>query len=222
MMLWGFDISNWQNGLNAGNLDCAFVIMKATEGTFFVDPLCDIFVQQVKQAGKLWGFYHFARENSPEAEAEFFHNETRGYDHQGVPVLDYEVWNLNYDDVEWCERFMTRYHELTGVWPMLYISASHCSQFRNSWIPQKCGLWVAGYPDIMPPDFSCPYDVSPWEFAAIWQYTSSEVRQGHSLDANIAYMDDAAWFKYAGAELPNSEPVKEKKTITGRVTIELD
>lgn len=222
-MLWGFDISNWQAGINAGDLDCAFVICKATEGTFFVDGCCDAFIQECRRAGKLWGFYHFAREYEPETEAEFFFNNTYFYTGQGIPVLDYEVWGSNYDDVAWCERFITRYHELTGIWPMIYISASYAHLFRGSWIPEKCGLWVAGYTD-MPSDYSCPYDVSPWEFPAIWQYTSDAERFGERLDANIAYMDDFAWGCYAGYNTPgdSSEPAPDKKFITGRVTIELD
>lgn len=227
-MLKGCDVSNWQKGINVAGLDCDFVICKATEGTFFVDPYCDGFIQAAIGSGKLWGFYHFAREAEPEEEAEFFAENCSGYDRYGIPVLDYEVWGNNYNDIEWCERFLARYHDLTGVWALLYISASHCNEFRNSWIPQTCGLWLAGYPYDVPADYSCPYDCSPWEFVAIWQYADDEHIPGYmgDLDGDVAYMDAAAWELYAtGGNRPAdtqtpAEP--EKKVLTGRVTIELD
>ena len=110
----------------------------------YTDPTCDGFIRECKDKGALWGFYHFARENEPEDEAEYFYSECRGYFNHGIPVLDYET--ENYDNAQWCERFLNRLHELSGVWAVLYISASRCSQYDGSWVPERCGLWVAGYP----------------------------------------------------------------------------
>lgn len=226
-MLRGVDVSNWQAGLVPHDLNIEFCICKATEGCYFVDPYCDGFVQDCINNGILWGFYHFARENHPKTEAEFFYDNCTGYIGKGVPVLDYEVWGEN-DDVTWCETFLNRFHELSGIWPMLYISASHCSEFAGSWIPEKCGLWVAGYPHDTSTytNEDMPYDVSPWAFTAIWQFTSSLILPGYvgSLDGDIAFMDETAWGKYAGfstkSEKPGEKP--KEKTLTGRVTIVLD
>ena len=251
-MLRGVDISNWQAGLVPHDLNIEFCICKATEGCHFVDPYCDGFVQDCIANKILWGFYHFARENHPKTEAEFFYNNCTGYIGKGVPVLDYEVWGRN-DDVTWCETFLNRFHELSGIWPMLYISASHCSEFIGSWIPERCGLWVAGYPtelqhfpctdeegmpiggtytaqvpksEFLKQTVEMPYDISPWAFAAIWQFTSGLILPGYagSLDGDIAFMDETAWGKYAGFSTKSEEPVEkpEEKTITGRVTIVLD
>ena len=223
-MLKGIDISNWQANIIPSNLDIDFCICKATEGTNFVDRFCDAFIQNCKSKNILWGFYHFAREWKPEQEAQFFYDNCVGYIGQGVPVLDYEVWGNNDNDVEWCERFITKFHELSGVWPMLYISASHCNDFRASaWIPQTCGLWVAGYPnnDTSWVTKDIPYDISPWEFAAIWQFTSSLKLSGYngSLDGDVAYMDKTAWGKYAGAGNKVTTPTTSAKK---KVTLTLD
>ena len=198
----GIDISNWQDGLSIYDIDIEFCICKATEGLGYTDPTCDVFIQECNDKGILWGFYHFARENEPEDEAEYFYSECRGYFNHGVPVLDYET--ENYDNAQWCERFLNRLHELSGVWAMLYISASRCGQYDGSWIPQRCGLWVAGYPWEMnsyDEAGDMPYDISSWDFAAIWQFTSSLYLSGYgsSLDGDIAYMSADAWMKYANA-----------------------
>ena len=227
-MLKGIDISNWQAGLIPHELGVDFCIAKATEGTYFVDPYCDEFIQDCISHGMLWGFYHFAGTTNPVNEADFFINNTVGYDKQGIPVLDYEVWGETADDVAWCEKFLKRYHDVTGVWPVLYISASHCADFAGSWVPEKCGLWVAGYPQDYwaYPDAEMPYSISPWEFCAIWQFTSGLQMKGWALDGDYAYMDRTAWGRYAGVstkdEKPVENPAEGKKTITGRVTIELD
>ena len=226
-MIRGVDVSNWQARLVPHDLNIEFCICKATEGCHFVDPYCDGFVQDCIANKILWGFYHFARENHPKTEAEFFYNNCTGYIGKGVPVLDYEVWGEN-DDMAWCETFLTRFHELSGIWPMLYISASHCHEFTGSWIPEKCGLWVAGYPHDTSTyiDEAMPYDISPWAFAAIWQFTSGLILPGYvgSLDGDLAFMDETAWRKYAGFSTKSEKhgENKEGKTLTGRVTIVLD
>lgn len=213
-MLKVIDVSNWQDGFDLGAASHEFdgCIVKATEGVGYVDPCCDGFVQELRSCNKLWGFYHFARENEPETEAKFFWDNCRNYFGEGIPVLDYET--TNYDDVEWCERFINELYDLSGIWAMLYISASKCSMFDGSWIPETCGLWVAGYPyaakcwtyDVM------PYDVYPWDFSAMWQFTNSLNLVGYwnGLDASFAYMDENAWHAYAGSVSTSNPPNVEK------------
>ena len=209
----GIDISNWQAGEQPSAYDIDFCICKATEGNNFVDGFCDGFIQDCIENDILFGYYHFASSNYPEEEAKFFWNNTLGYAGKGIPVLDYEVWGRN-DDVSWCERFMNKYHEISGVWPILYISASRCGAFENSFIPQKCGLWVAGYPmeytEFISEDTNLPYNIYPWSFAAIWQFTSS---LWGKFDGDIAYMDKVAWMKYAGAKKESFDEKPIEKTV---------
>ena len=221
-MLTGIDISKWQG---AGfNLDVAgdFVIIKATEGTGYVDPLCDKFYQQAKAKGLLKGVYHFARPdlgNSGAAEADYFVKNIKGYIGDAVLVLDYEC--APYSD-DWAYAFAKRVHDLTGVWPMLYASASKINGYNWSKTAQNCGLWIAGYPNKYnvknPPTPSVkdmPYSIGAWPFWAIWQYSSS----AGTLDRNIANMEKAAWLKYAGKSgdvkptpTPTPKPAPTKKT----------
>ena len=197
-MLHGIDISNWQAGFNVANSNVDFCIVKATEGTYFVDPYCDGFIQQCISSNILFGFYHFNQTGNASDEAKFFASNTEGYNKLGIPVLDYEVHNEN--DASWVQEFMQTYHDITGVWPLLYCSASWCNIFSGTWLPEECGLWVAGYPTTYTEytDDNMPYDISPWSFAAIWQFTNSLNINGYSVDGDIAYMDAEAWNKYAG------------------------
>lgn len=210
MIMRGIDISNWQSGLQPSKLDIEFCICKATEGTYFTDKYCDSWVRDCIKNKIPFGFYHFAGNGTAKSEAEYFVNECLGYFGKGIPVLDYEVDKAN--NVKWCETWLKTVHNLTGVWPLIYISASRCSEYENSWIPEKCGLWVAGYPytmsewtyDVM------PYDVTPWDCAAIWQFTSQLILHGYvgKLDGDIAYMDKTAWAKYVGKPIIIAKPEK--------------
>lgn len=212
MPMRGIDISNWQTGIDLSKINIDFMLCKATEGVGFVDKQCDNFITQAKNKGIPWGFYHFARENSAASEAQAFYDACKGYIGKGIPVLDYEVWGKNSNDITWCEAFISKFHELSGIWCMIYISASHCKDFAGSWIPDRCGLWVAGYPRNYTDwtNDSIPYNITPWNICAIWQFTSALRLTGYNgnLDGDFAYMDANAWAKYAGTSgTSNDTPV---------------
>ena len=206
-MLRGIDISNWQNGLNLAETTIDFVIVKATEGLGFVDWCCDEWIQQAKQNNIKWGFYHFANNNDPIAEADFFVDNCRNYFGEGIPVLDIEDNNIS--NWGWYSQIFTdRVFELTNVYPMIYTSAYNLNKFAGYECVDNCGLWCAGYPypynTWTNDDF--PYDCQPWDFVAIWQFTSSLYIPGYNgnLDGDLAYMDKNAWDKYAGKKDVNS------------------
>ena len=217
-MLRGIDISKWQS-VGTGDQAVDFVICKATEGVGYVDPNCDKHYQRAKAQGKLLGVYHFARpdKNGPEAEAEFFVKNIKGYIGEALLALDYEM--VPYTDY-WAYAFCSKVHELTGVWPVVYMSASKVNDFNWSKTAKQCGLWIAGYPGKYnvknPPEPGAndmPYKTGAWKTWAIWQYTSS----AGTLDRDIAYMDRAAWKKYANPASsatpePQPTPTPAKKT----------
>ena len=224
--MYGVDISNWQQ-VGAGDNGADFVICKATEGTGYVDPKCDAHYQRAKSQGKCLGVYHFAQPSYSNArtQAEFFVNNCKGYIKEAILVLDWEVdtWN-----VAWAKEWLDAVKELTGVKPLIYMSASVISQFDWSSVAgADYGLWVAGYPNKYnvpnPPQPSTgdmPYNIGAWGVWAIWQYTSS----AGTLDRNIANMDKNAWAKYAGASgsskpaqnpqpTPKPQPKEEYYTV---------
>lgn len=206
-MLKGIDVSSWQAGIKPSKLDIDFCISKATESTDYVNPYCDAVIQDCIANNILFAFYHYALNGNPILESQWFVNNTKGYHLKGIPALDFEEWTNSQADVNFCEKFLSEYHRITKVWPLLYISASRCNAFSKSWIPSKCGLWVAGYDkDYDKWPNHCPYDVNPWEWPAIWQFASDWHMSGYSgdLDANIAFMDGKGWSRYAIGENSSS------------------
>lgn len=214
-MLKGIDVSTWQ-AIGTGDGDFDFVIVKATEGDGYVDPKCDGHYQRAKAQGKLLGVYHFARPdlgNSAEAEAEFFVNNIQGYIGEAILVLD---WEVDTGNTGWAKRFLDKVYALTGVKPLIYMSASVVN--GNDWSEVGAadyGLWIAGYParyNVSNPETpsadDMPYGLGAWSFWAIWQYSSSV----GALDLDIADMDAEAWQKYAAkagsapAPAPTPEP----------------
>lgn len=182
------------------------VIIKATEGTGYVNPFCDTDYQQAKKDGKPRGFYHYAKGGDPRAEAEYFFNHTRGYVRDGIPALDWESGgNAAWGDSGWCRRFVDRYHELSGIWPMIYIQASAIAQAASC--ASDCALWVAYYPtneygwanERYGYD-AARYPIAPWKTITIWQFGSNPI------DCNVGYLDRAAWARIAGANTTSAKP----------------
>lgn len=215
-MLKGVDISKWQS-VGTGDQGADFVICKATEGAGYVDPVCDQHYQRAKSQDKLLGVYHFARPdlNNPEAEAEWFVKNIQGYIGKAILVLDWEWLNPNnkgpWLNPSWAKRWLEKVCELTGVRPLIYMSATVITDYGLDWsaVAKDYGLWIAGYPkkyDVPDPATpnpgDMPYGIGPWAFWAIWQYTSS----AGTLDRDIANMTKTAWKKYAK---PDSKPTPE-------------
>ncbi len=216
----GIDISGWNRGINLDVVPCDFVIIKATEGTGFVNTDCDRAYQQAKAAGKKLGVYHYSNGNGAVAEADFFISDIRGYIGEAIMVLDWESGgNSAFDQGPgYAMQFINRIHDVTGIWPMIYMSKSVCQSYDWSEVAQHCGLWVAQYADNNPTGYQDNpwYSGSgqgAWERVAIHQYSSVGRLPGYdgNLDLNIAYMDPAAWDRYAGGTgeaAPNPAPGK--------------
>ena len=198
-MLRVVDVASHQAGIVTGALDCDAVICKATEGTGYVNPYCDEHYQSAKSAGKLLGVYHYASGGNPEAEAEFFINNVRGYLHEAILVLDWESGdNAAWGDSSWVARFCAHIVALTGINPMIYVQRSAANQCTGL---GDYGIWLAEYPDYaargwgdyVEPNYSGDY--------AMHQFTSSGNIAGYGgpLDLSLFFGDENAWRAHAGA-----------------------
>lgn len=228
------DISGWQAGIDVAkvvkNGGLGAVVAKATEGTDFVDSQCDIYVQQCIANKIPFGYYHFASNDGAEAEAEFFRNNTRDYEHCGIPVLDWEgVYdkrgNLTFDQpVEWVNAFVEHYHALTGIWPWVYANPW---RFKHGKVNENCGRWVAGYPNNGITDINYGIDndlPSSYNVGSVcaWQFSSSVRINGYngSLDGDVFYGDKDAWEKYTGSNGSIQSKPSHSKAPSG-TTLEL-
>lgn len=201
-MYHGIDVSNWDAGAILPPVN--FVICKATEGLSFIDSTFDNFINEALNRGMNVGAYHFASyAGQGKDEAEFFYSVIKKYEDCCYPWLDFECFNWEPDTaINYCETFIQRYYEISGVYPGIYISASLCQYFYDSWIPEKCELWVAGYPNSGAqtewPGDNMPYDISPWITCKIWQFAGQMLINGTYFDANIGYYTD--WFRTENTE----------------------
>lgn len=219
-MLNFIDISSHQGDIDLSVLPIDAVIIKATEATSYVNPYCDSKVQQAKQLGLPWGFYHFAQDGSPEAEADYFIQNCEGYFGEGIPVLD---WEVN-QSVDWVNRFVARVHEVKGIWCVIY---GNPWRFNQGGVEQNCGRWVASYPShLLYPNFDADEGECPDTDGLVcaWQFASDGRLNGYdgNLDLNRFYGDKGAWSAYAGAKValdpepaPQPEPTPEEPEKDG-------
>ena len=197
----GIDVSNWQKGINLAAVPADFVIMKATQGTWYVSPDCDRQYQQAKKAGRCLGVYHYAQGGNVQAEADYFLKNIRGYIGEAILALDWEgqdnpTFNTGRDNA-WVKQWCDYVYSKTGVKPMVYTSKAYLH--RVSGIGDY-GLWVAQYANNNPTG----YQANPWNEGAyrcaMRQYSSTGRLSGYNgnLDLNKFYGDRTAWNKYAG------------------------
>ena len=91
------DISDHQAGISLPtmfekNPDLDAVIVKATEGTGYVNKYCDPWVQWLIKNNKPWGFYHYlsGTKDSGAVEADYFYKHCLNYFGHGIAICDLE------------------------------------------------------------------------------------------------------------------------------------
>jgi GH25 family lysozyme M1 (1,4-beta-N-acetylmuramidase) len=204
----GIDIASYQETLVPSKMTTtAFIIVKATGGTGYVNPCFRKHADQTLAANKLLGCYHFAQERgcagSAKAEADYFVKQFEPYIGKAIPFLDWEADALALDP-SWAKAWCDRVYSKTGVKPGIYMSKSTCNAHDWSAVA-KAGyfLWVAQYPDYSETGYNAkPWtDGSPfgaWGYPELFQYTSCGKIKGYSgrLDLDLFYGTAANWGSY--------------------------
>ena len=195
-MMQGCDLSHWDAGRYKNILmdeTTKFVIIKATEGKTGFDRYCDIlynFYTSVHDRigtpaeDRLYGFYHYAHPelNKPEEEARNFLSRVGHHAGKAMFCLDWEgrAWKCS---PRWARAWLDYVYRETGVKPLLYTSSSYLSNL-GCVAEGDYGLWVAAYRKQK------PAKVTPWKFAAMWQYSSTP------YDHDLFYGNEETWRKY--------------------------
>lgn len=193
-MLKGIDVSSHQKNMNVSTYPCDFVICKATEGTSYVNPVCDTHYQQAKAAGKLLGVYHYARPdtgNSPEAEADYFLRNITGYIGEAILALDLECAGWQHY-ASWSKAWLDRVTEKTGVRPLFYSPGDGFQNFKDLLNAGNYGVWACS---------------DQRYYAGATVVIQQSVYD--NLDHDEFYGDAAAWHKYAnpsGESKPAAQP----------------
>ena len=157
--------------------------------------------------------YHYVGGQGATAEADHFVDSISNWIGEGVLVIDWESnENSEWGNLGYLDAVCRRVYERTGVPPMIYASRSVFPW--DTAASNNAGTWVAQYANNEPTGYQ---DV-PWNEdaygCAIRQYSSTGRLDGWggNLDLNKAYMDGAAWMRYANpgnpAPAPNPIPVQ--------------
>ena len=180
-------------------------MIKATEGTNYVNPDYERAYRQAKTAGKCLGIYHYANGGNIQAEADYFLANVGNCLGEAILILDWEGYNnasFGSCDYAWCKGWLDYVYEKTGVHPILYCSQSIANKFDNK---GNYGLWIAQYADNDPTGYQ---DV-PWNegeyTCAIRQYTSCGRLNGYdgNLDLDKFYGSVEDWQKYTISDKTN-------------------
>lgn len=199
-------------------------MVKATQGTNYVNPYCDKDYQAAKKKGKLLGIYHYCGGGSAKAEAQYFYKNTKNYVGEAVPAVDWESYqNSSWGNSNYVRQFVDEYHRLSGVWPLIYVQQSALNQVANC--AKDCGLWVAWYASMNWTSWKTPnanFSVSPWPTYTAWQFT------GGDMDRSVVNVTKDGWKKLAkGSNKPSaakpkkSEWVKKSGTFTLGQSLEI-
>lgn len=185
-MIVGNDISGWQGDVNYDLYvhHTNFLIIKATEGVGYTDKKFLRNQSEARRKGIPLGYYHFARpdlKNQPEAEADYFLKVVGQLREGEMLCLDYEPVSNPFPVVLWCQVFLTRVFNKTGVRPLIYLNKSQVRTF--DWSPVVAGnfaLWLASYDGE-------PF-TGQWGAMAMQQWTSKQQVPG--ISGNV----DGNWF----------------------------
>lgn len=103
-------------------------------------------------AGKVPLMYHFAGGADPVQEADWFIGAVSPLAENDVLALDWEIQNP--DPVGWCNAFVNRVHDRTGVWPWIYMNMSTANAYDWAPVMANCGYWCAapsfGFDEVLP------------------------------------------------------------------------
>lgn len=198
----GIDISSHQAGLNVAALWADFVIVKATEDDYYVNPYMVSQAQATLGASKRLGFYHFARPGDAAAQARYFVSAVGALRAKATLWLDWEA-NAVPQGPGWAKTFLDTVRSLTGSTPGIYMNGSALDGYDWSAVASQYPLWYSGGPDYS--DYGQAYsdpavpNVSYWGQPLIHQYTEDGRLPGYSgtLDLN-RLRDRAAWDRMIG------------------------
>lgn len=222
MVLKIVDVASHQGNYVFGTHGEDGIIVKATEGTGYVNPNCDFVAQQAIKKNVPWGIYHYANGGDPKAEAQFFIKNIQGYLNQAnkpILFLDWEQGsNASWGNTSWGKTFLDEVKRLTGHQGGVYVQASATNQVAN--LAKEAPLWIAGYPTMAdvgwsPIEFGQLYSTGPWTTLTGWQFSSTP------LDKSLFYLDAKAWAKIAGStstptQTPTPNPTPSGWTTAGK------
>ena len=228
MTLNVIDIASYQKDLVPSKVSADAIIVKATEGTSYINPTWKTQAQQTLEAGKKLGLYHFVQAGINGAtQADYFLNQVSKFVGKAILILDFENEGTksnvrNTAGLTIAKAFLDRVYDKTGVRSLVYTNTDFEQNLDFSTIVKgNYGLWISQYRTMnqlngfQPHDY--PYKLVHWPSLTMYQYSSNTVVPGYGagIDVSIFYGDGNAWDAYAKA---SKSVVAQSATVTKPVT----
>jgi len=178
----------------------AAVILKATQGSGFVDPTFAPRVADARAAGMLVGAYHFMDGTSPVEQMSHFLSIVGNTDNV-LLALDFEPNEVSQASVTQLASAINAVKAVTGRVPVLYTNRYMVTTPNP--ILLQCPLWLAEYGS----NPVCPPGWSGWH---LWQHTDGQIGSDPKSVPGIGPCDRS---RFAGtldqmiAWWPGTEPV---------------
>ncbi len=187
----GLPLSFYQT-IKAGNVNA--VVIKVSEGTYYVDPASSVNVANAKQAGMIVHAYHFARftsNDSAKSEAQWFDKKLQlvGFNKKtdGYVVVDVEATNLSSNPsslTDYTNTFIDEMKSLGYSKVDLYSGSSYYnSRLQPSKLPAN--PWIAAYPSnpqAGQPTAKFTNGQGAWQWTSLWSGMSGYGRFDASED----------------------------------------
>lgn len=194
----GIDVSSHQPSINWAKVapNVKFVYAKATEGTYYLNPLFNSQYQGPHNYGVIRGAYHFAvpSNSSGTAQADYFIAHGGGWTADGKTLpgaLDIEYnpygpscYGLTAGQmVNWIKNFVTEYAAKAHAFPVIYSTTGWwktCTG-NSAAFADDDPFWIANYGKT---GGTLP---NGWDYYSFWQYSDSGPQPGDQDVFNGAY-----------------------------------
>ena len=231
MTLNVIDIASYQKDLVPSKVSADAIIVKATEGTSYINPTWKTQAQQTLEAGKKLGLYHFVQAGINGAtQADYFLNQVSKFVGKAILILDFENEGTksnvrNTAGLTIAKAFLDRVYDQTGVRSLVYTNTDFEQNLDFSTIVKgNYGLWISQYRTMnrlngfQPHDY--PYKLVHWPSLTMYQYSSNTVVPGYGagIDVSIFYGDGNAWDAYAKASKSVAPATVTKPVTSGDYT----
>jgi GH25 family lysozyme M1 (1,4-beta-N-acetylmuramidase) len=223
----GIDVSHHQGTIDWAQVAASgqrFVIAKATEGLFSVDPTYATNRAGATAAGLVFGAYHFARPDlhptDPRGEADHFVDTAQLGPGNIVPVLDLErSEDLTQAQLTaWILAWLGQVTARTGVRPMVYTSPNGwVNRTGNTTAVADAGyslLWIAHWFVSEPTVPANNWQGNGWAF---WQYSNCGTVPGIQGCVDLDWYKNSDFSLVTIASPDTAAPVATLATPTGVV-----
>jgi lysozyme len=189
------DVSKWQGVIDWSAVaasDVRGVMIKASEGIGYTDPLFRSHYAGAIAAGFAVGFYHYCHPetpNTPAREAEDFLAAVAGLTVTLPYVLDVEGKAVDLGPsrlTDWCCEWLETVEQRTGHPVMVYSGASFARSYLGSRLA-PWPLWIAHY------KVNQPMANGTWDRWAMFQYSEEGQVPGIAGKVDLNEMDAEYW-----------------------------